>query len=526
MPCEHGNGSLQVYAYESGAWRSHCLMCGEDCPAADPGFPADAGACSSRALLFRSQRRYPEAADAFRHAAAGSGDVRFRFAALVCSLGVTWCGREFQPTFGAAPLPEGPLSRSGDWQAVEAAAGQLGAAGMLTLSGHLAQLEEILTCIRSRESRCAYDVFLCYRRTGANVQTALRLWRDLTDAGLRIFCADVSTRGKTQTEFEAEVYHALHTAEYLALLPGEGGDALTPWLRNELERAAAPHDKRFILATPDLPDMPGVYLPLEELRSRLIAAAADMQPERLYARALEEFCARRIPQGTALLRRAAVRGYAPAQLLIAEMYDEGLLLPRDREHAAGYRRLIPEPSAACIQQVADDMAGLEAALQIVRREAALCLVADVSDAGFASSLLLTKALFSALNADRQLAGSNMCIIGYDRHARVLEASKALARYGLPDAAAHTLRTFGESAGEAYAAKGLRCVIDQLRRAAAGRTPAVILLRPCLTADPDSALQAAVLSLEACLTPGAFLCLRSADEIPGCIAALRALLSAH
>lgn len=522
MPCAHGSGGLQLFTYEQGVWHVRCLCCGEDHPSEAPGFPVQAGQAACTAFLRHAQRRFADAAASFRQAAEISGDARFLFAALLCRYGVTWCGDEYQPTFGVFPLPVGSMRASAECQAVEQAAEQLGSAVALGMSGVLAQLEEILACIRRQEGLSGCDVFLCYRRTSATVRSALHLYRDLTDSGLRVFCADVTTRGKTQEQFEGEVYHALNTAEYLVLLPGEGTDALTPWLRNELARAAALPGNRLICTRDGLHERLGEHLPPEEIRSRLLAAAPESAPDRLYERALLALRSGAAQQSAALLHRASAKGCLSARLLAAELYGEGLVLPVDPERSQAFRQLAGEPSERCRQQVNDDLTALEEALGVARRKLRLCLVADVSSAGFAASRLLARGLIAALNADRRLARAELCIVGYDLHARVLEEPKPLVQYGLPEAAARSLRT--EDGDAAYAAKGLHCAAELLYRHANGSEgePAVILLRPCLTADADSALLAAQLMLESVARPEAVLELCSADQIEDRIARLRHL----
>lgn len=524
MPCAHHSGGLQLHIYERRQWRLRCLCCGASEDAPNPGFAAPAGDAAFRGFLCHEERRFDEAARAFEQAADISGDVRYRFAALLCSYGVTWCGGELQPTFGAYPLPGGTLAESAHWQFITDNAGSIGADAFRSMQQTLNQLEEILGFIRANEGRAACDVFLCYRRTPAALQSALSLYGDLTAAGLRVFCADVTTRGKRQEQFESEVYHALKTCEHLVLIPG-GDDGLTPWLRNELERAAAPRDRRFvcIAGTDSVPAeaaAQGICLPLEEIRLRLQKQAEECTAARLLERALEALKARSA-EAVSLLRRAAIHGSAAARLMLAEMYCEGLLLPADAALSAACRELAGDVPDRSRRTVYDAVAALEKALNIHRRDALIYLIADVSDAGFVSSRALTQALFEALNADRRLAGAEMCLIGYDRHARVLAEPKLLAKYGLPDQAARTLHTTPEAGCDrcAYAAKGLRCAADHLRRmGSAGRTPFAILLSPSAADDQETAVPAALAALEPLFARVETL--RSAEEIPGCIAALR------
>ena len=92
-------------------------------------------------------------------------------------------------------------------------------------------------------------------------------------------------------------------------------------------------------------------------------------------------------------------------------------------------------------------------------------------------------------------------------------------------AARALRTTREAGFDraAYAAKGLRCAGDHLRRCGMGREPLLLLLRPCQTDDSPWALPAAFASLEGEFRNLASAQITCADQIPGCIAALKPLM---
>lgn len=525
MPCAYHSGGLQLHIYERRAWRLRCLNCGAVEDARDPGFPAKAGEAAFRGFLCYEQRRFDEAARAFEQAFDISSDVRYRFAALLCSFGVAWCGNELQPTFGAYPLPAGTLAESAHWQCITDSASDIGAEAFRDMQQMLNQLEEILGYIRANEGRTACDVFLCYRRTPAALQSALSLYSDLTAAGLRVFCADVTTRGKRQEQFESEVYHALKTCEYLVLIPGGEADALTPWLRNELERAIAPRNRRFVCTSGSSQvsaeaASQGTCIPLEEIRVQLLKLAEDCTAARLTERAI---AALKLLSGDAvsLLRRASAHGSTAARLMLAEMYCEGLLLPADAALSAACRKLAADVTDRSRRTVYDAVAGLEKALNVQRRKALLYLIANVSDAGFLSAQALIRSLAEALNDDRRLADAEVCLIGYDRHARVLSEPKLLTKYGLPDQVARTLHTTPEAGCDrfAYAAKGLRCAADHLRRnGSAGRAPFALLLSPCPADDQETAVPAALAALQPLFSK--IESISSAEQIPGCIANLR------
>lgn len=525
MPCTYHSGGLQLHIYERRAWRLRCLNCGAVEDVREPGFPTKAGEAAFRGFLCYEQRRFDEAARAFEQAFEISSDIRYRFAALLCSFGVTWCGNELQPTFGVYPLPAGTLAESEQWRFITDNASSIGAEAFRDMQQTLNQLEEILGFIRANEGRTACDIFLCYRRTPAALQSALSLYSDLTAAGMRVFCADVTTRGKRQEQFESEVYHALKTCEYLVLFPGEETDALTPWLRNELERAIAPKNRRYICTTsssctPAEVSSQGNCMPLEDVRAHLLKQAEDCNAARLMERAVEALkvlSAEAIP----LLRRASAHGSAAARLMLAEMYCEGLLLPADAALSAACRTLAADVTDRSRRTVYDAVAGLEKAMNVQRRKALIYLIANVSDAGFISSQALIRSLMEALNDDRRLADAEVCLIGYDRHARVLSEPKLLTKYGLPDQAARTLHTTPEAGCDrfAYAAKGLRCAADHLRRSgSAGRAPFALLLTPCPTDDQESAVPAALTALQPLFSK--IESISSAGQIAGCIAGLR------
>lgn len=525
MPCAHHSGGLQLHIYERRAWRLRCLCCGmaEDAP--DPGFPAKAGEAAFHGFLCHEQRRFEEATRAFEQAFEISSDVRYRFAALLCSYGITWCGGELQPTFGAYPLPAGTPADSEQWHFITENASSIGTETFHGLQQTLNQLEEIIRFIRANEGRAACDVLLCYRRTPAALQAALSLYSDLTAAGMRVFCADVTTRGKRQEQFESEVYHALKTCEYLVLFPGGETDALTPWLCNELERAIAPRERRFVCTSEGIhasaeAASQGTCMPLEDIRAQLLKQAENCTAAHLMehaAEALKHLNSDAIP----LLRRASAHGSAAARLMLAEMYCEGLLLPADAALSASCRELAGDITDRSRRTVYDAVAALEKALNIQRRDALIYLIADVSDTGFVSSRAMTHSLVEALNADRRLSGAELCLIGYDRHARVLSEPKLLSKYGPPDQAARVLHTAPEAGCDrfAYAAKGLRCAADHLRcSGCAGRTPFAILLSSGAADDQETAVTAALASLDPLFARIEIL--HSAAEIPGCIAALR------
>ena len=228
MTCTHLKGGLQVLIHRRGSWFSRCLCCRAEFPTADVTLPVEAGQAAARAAIDMNDRRFAEAAASFEEAIRLGGDPRCHVAALLCELGVSWCGDEFQPTFTLDAPPRQPLEDMPHWKALTAQAAELPPFAWQGLCELRRQLEAILTPMREDEGSSAFDVFLCYRRTPANIRAALELYYDLWEVGIRTFCADDTAAGLTQEKFEACVGPALRTAEYMVILPGDGEKALSP----------------------------------------------------------------------------------------------------------------------------------------------------------------------------------------------------------------------------------------------------------------------------------------------------------
>lgn len=529
MTCSHFNGVLQIPVYRQGRWRLYCPVCQGEHPAESAVWPEAAGEAAALAVHHLEERRFAEAGECFRRAGQITGDPRCQLAILLCRLGLSWCGDEHQPTFAGVDLPRAPLAKHPCILTLQQQASRFSREELQGTAMLLKQLQPILDHLHRQEGLAACDVFLCYRRTPAHVKAALKLHKQLTDLGLNVFCADVTTRGLTQEEFESRVFHALRTAEYMVIFPGDGEVPVSPWMYNEIYRAACEKSSRFVCCDghADTPVELGTVMSLQEITQRLISARSECTAPRLWERALQALSADgTLPQALRLLERGSAHGDLRARLLLATLYDEGLLLTADQARASHYRTLAKGADAPVRQAVFTALDAVEAARHIACRRPLVCIAADVSTAGLEASRALLQQLLTSLQSDRRLAGCEVALIGYDRHARIIEQPKPLSEYGLPEIAArhlHTLRDGGRDQ-EAYAAKGLRlCAALPQEPCAAGLLPAAVLLTPRATSDAPAAVQAARESVRSVFANADAAVVRCADDVPDCIAGLLAAL---
>ena len=521
MTCTHLNGGLQIPVFRQKRWFRHCLCCGNEQPHNDTTFPEAAGSLAATGVAAMGSRNFQAARDAFDKAAENGGDPRCHLASLLCSLGLTWCGNELHPTFTIDFPPRQRLQDTAQWQQLAQAADQLPPYVWQELDGLRTQLESILTAMREDEGHSACDVFLCYRRSTRNRHSALSLFAPLRQKGLRVFCADVTTRGKTQDQFEAVVCHALRTAEYMVIFPGDGEEPVTPWMRNEFHRATCPAEKRFICSDghQTTPAIEGTVLSLEKITQHLCSVAAECTSARLIERAVTLLETGGSPvEALHLLERASARKSIAARLMLATLWEEGVIVPADAARAAHYRRLAGTPDAGVIQQVFTALQGIEAQRGIRHQPALIYIAADVSTAGLKHSRQLLQQLMDALMTNRHLSSAEVCLVSYDRHARLLQAPKPLDSYGAP--VKLTTDNTGGSDQQAYAAKGLRFCASHCNStdaANAGQVPMVVLLSTGANDDPAEALAAAQAVAGAVFVNQRAATLTSAGDIPGCIA---------
>ena len=277
-----------------------------------------------------------------------------------------------------------------------------------------------------------------------------------------------------------------------------------------------------------LPDNLGTVSSLKKISQMISSRAVYCQPQMLWERAIDALKKEGgLANALRLLERASSHDDCASQLLLATLLEEGVLLPADSARAAHYRRLAADADENVRQRVFAALGEVEAARHIARRRAVIYVAADVSDAGLAASQALLKPLLTAMQADRRLAMSDLCLVGYDRHARVLEPAKALDKYGLASNAARMLHTLRDAGRDqyAYAAKGLRlCAAEHLARSSREELlPLVVLLSTGAGSDAPGAVPAALESVRSVFANCDNALLTGAAQIPACISGLLSAL---
>lgn len=107
-----------------------------------------------------------------------------------------------------------------------------------------AYIDAIQIGVRSASSRCEpFDVFLCYKATvpgsGESTPDLARvrdLYYKLTQMGLRVFFAHETLQQAAGANYEARIYHALHTARVMLVICSDGSWLNTSWVRSEWSR--------------------------------------------------------------------------------------------------------------------------------------------------------------------------------------------------------------------------------------------------------------------------------------------------
>ena len=106
-----------------------------------------------------------------------------------------------------------------------------------------AYIDDAQSRIRELAASCQpYDVFLCHKTTGeGGVKTedfhrATQLYHFLKDQGMRVFFAPESLAAAAGANYEAGIYHALHTARTMLVVCSKAEYLSSPWVRSEWSR--------------------------------------------------------------------------------------------------------------------------------------------------------------------------------------------------------------------------------------------------------------------------------------------------
>lgn len=107
-----------------------------------------------------------------------------------------------------------------------------------------AYIDNAMARIRELAESCPpYDVFLCHKTTtldGAgyteDYNRAYALYRLLSDQGYRVFFAPVELEGVAGEDYEAGIYHALHTAKVMLVVCSDPRHLTSLWVQSEWKR--------------------------------------------------------------------------------------------------------------------------------------------------------------------------------------------------------------------------------------------------------------------------------------------------
>ncbi len=107
-----------------------------------------------------------------------------------------------------------------------------------------AYIDNAQAAIRMNAEYCPpYDVFLCHKTTlpGSSEKTAdytraFRLWSYLERQGIRAFFAPECLANIAGADYEAGIYHAIHTAKVMLVLCSEPEWLTSAWVRSEWSR--------------------------------------------------------------------------------------------------------------------------------------------------------------------------------------------------------------------------------------------------------------------------------------------------
>lgn len=87
-----------------------------------------------------------------------------------------------------------------------------------------------------------YDVFICYKETGADGRRTLdsvragEIYRELTSEGFRVFFAPVTLENKLGEDYEPYIFSAIHSAKVMVVIGTKPEHFNAVWVKNEWSR--------------------------------------------------------------------------------------------------------------------------------------------------------------------------------------------------------------------------------------------------------------------------------------------------
>lgn len=91
----------------------------------------------------------------------------------------------------------------------------------------------------------AYDVFICYKETGADGRRTIdsvragEIYRELTQEGFRVFFAPVTLENKLGEDYEPYIFAAIHSAKVMVVVGTKPEHMSAVWVKNEWSRFLA-----------------------------------------------------------------------------------------------------------------------------------------------------------------------------------------------------------------------------------------------------------------------------------------------
>jgi len=132
----------------------------------------------------------------------------------------------------------------------------------------IAEIQKSILAISSKEE--PYDVFICYKETGATGQRtvdstlAQDIYYQLDKEGLRVFFSRITLEDKLGVEYEPYIFAALNSAKVMLVVGTKSENFNAVWVKNEWSRfAALAKENRDKIIIPCYRDMDAYDLPEE-----------------------------------------------------------------------------------------------------------------------------------------------------------------------------------------------------------------------------------------------------------------------